>query len=631
MRSLAARIAAVAAVLALSVPGGAALLAAPVVVGWSGAPLMPVITAPAASLGGSAALLAAPMIAAPSILMTPGASAPLPAAAAPVPAATPASLDAAGLPAGAVPAAAPAAVPAPVSGPTRSGGAALAEAASGPSWGGAAPLSAGVTRGARPDLISAVQNHVTRTFPAAVLNSLASAGYRVDVNAHVRQNRPGLDAKNDLISGYHAHGPDGKLVVIGETVREGKDGKWEKGRNWENAVNGEFGLAINRTLGDAEAERVEAANPELADWYRAHGISESPEFREAWRRDFNAMPTDLKREKDGEGERNDFHYFVEPDKQLFFHEARERTFAEGLDVLMRGPGSAYNYEDFTLHFPRVLAQIRREMEARFDWRIPETAPAPAPQVHGAWDNADLSSGRLARMLVSGAARPEFVAKVRALVARTFPSSLIRDLLKSGYRIAADETVRQGREGLHEDNDTRGGFHSHGANGNLIVVAEKLKLIGSDEWVESEYWQNAAIHEVGHALAYIHGEAEAQNIAGSNPRQARWFRKKGLSESPAFREAWNRDFDAMPAAMKEQWTADKLTNPFYYYVHPDVGGWYQRARQETYAEGFDVLLRGKRSTYNQANFTRYFPQTLAELRRELGGRYPGLFRSQLAPE
>jgi hypothetical protein len=594
MRSLAARLAAVSVfVMSCALGARAALLAEPVVIGWSGAPLSPAaVTAPFVLAAGIPAMTAAPMFAAPLISMTPIAPAPLEAAAAPVPAEMPASPSAAGLPASAAPA--------------------------------VVPAVALVTGGASPDFVSAVKEHVTRTFPFAVLRDLAAAGYGVEVNAHVRQNRPELDAKNDLISGYHSHQADKKLIVIGETVREGADGKWEKGRNWENGVNHEFGLAINRALGDAEAGRAAASNPELADWYRTHGITESPEFREAWRQDFNAMPADLKREKDGEGERNDFHYFVEADKNLLFHEARERTFAEGLDVVLRGPRSAYNYEDFTLHFPRVLAEIRRRMEKSFDWRIPQTAPEPAPTRSGAWDNPDASSTQLADMLVSGAAKPEFVEKVRGLVARTFPPELIRDLLRSGYRIAADETVRQGREGLHADNDTRGGFHSHGANGNLIVVAEKVKLIGSDRWVESAYWENAVIHEIGHALAYIHGEAEAQAAAAADPRQARWYRKKGLSESPAFRAAWNLDFDAMPEELKKQWTEEKLSNPFFYYVHPDVGGWYQRARQETYAEGFDVLLRGERSSYNQANFTRCFPRALAELRRELGGRYLGLF-------
>jgi hypothetical protein len=599
---------------------GAALLVAPVAVGWSGAPLAPAVTAAPSLAVGSPAVMAVPTFAAPLISPSPAASVPLPAASPALAAAAP-SPDS--LPAAALPISAVAAEGAPASPfvPSRTDGPAPEPAASARFWDG-------VSGGASPEFVAAIRDHVARTFPPAVLRGLQSAGYRVEANAHVRQNRPELDEKNDSISGYHAHGPDGKLVVIGETVREGPGGKWEKGRNWENAVNHEVGLAINRLLGDAAAEGVAAEQPRQAGWYRAHGFTESPEFRDAWRQDYDAMPAELKREKDQDGERNDFYYFLTPDEEhLTFHEARERTFAEGLDVLLRGPRSAYNYDDFTLHFPRALASIRREMEARFGWRIPE--PEPLPARRGAWENPDATSERLSEMLVSGAASPAFVAKVRALVARTFPPDLIRDLLKSGYRVAADRSVRQGREGLHEDNDLRGGFHSHGANGNLIVVAEKLKLSGSGRWVPSEYWENAVIHEIGHALAYIHGEAEAKRAAATDPRQARWYRMKGLSESPAFREAWNRDFDAMPAELKAEWTADKLSNPFYYYVHPDAGGWFQRARQETYAEGFDVLLRGARSTYNSANFARYFPRALAELKRELGGRYPGLFAASSA--
>lgn len=594
MRPLAVRCAAVLSVFGAT--AGAAVLSAPVPV-----EIAPLAAVPAA-IGAPSALpslvpspSAAPPVAAPL-------AAPAPLAAAAIPVAAP--LTAAALPL--LPAAS-----APRADSARPDESASASAEAARMWDGA-------SGGASPDFVAAVRGHIERSFPPAVLGALRSAGYRVEVDAHVRQNHPELPEKNDLISGYHAHGPDGGLVVIGETVRGGAADSWEKGRNWENAVNHEFGLALNRVLGDAAAA---GASGEQAAWYRAHGVTESPEFREAWRKDYEAMPSELKNEKDGDGEFNDFYYFLTPDEGKTFHEARVRTFAEGLDVVLRGPASAYNYDDFALHFPNALAQIRRELETRLGWSVPK--PAPAPERRGPWLNPAATREQLAGMLVSGAARPEFVAKVRALTARTFPPDLIRDLLKAGYRIAADRTVRQGREGLHEDNDTRGGFHSHGVNGNLIVVAEKVKLIGSGRLADSEFWENAVIHEVGHALAYIHGEAAAAGAA--DPRQARWYRRKGLSESPAFREAWKADFEAMPAGLKEPWTADKRENKFYYFVHPDPGGWYQRARQETYAEGFDVLLRGERSSFNHADFTRHFPRALAELRRELGARYPGLFR------
>lgn len=487
--------------------------------------------------------------------------------------------------------------------------------------GEAAPLAAAlVGGGASPEFVAAVRARVAETYPPAVLRALLAAGYRVAVDAHVRQNRPDLDESKDLVGGYHERGPDGGLVVIGETVKSASDGHWEKSRGWENAIHHEFGLAIGRVLGEAAAAK--SADASQAAWYRAHGISESPEFRDAWRRDHAAIPDELKSEKDRDGEFNAFYYYLKPDAEGFFHEAREFTFAEGLDVLVRGERSAYNHDDFQLHFPNALAALRQELRNGFGWEPPP--PAPAPGRFGPWDDASADSTRLADLLVSGAAKPEFVAKVRALVARSFTPELIRDLLRAGYRVSADERVRQGREGLHPDNDTRGGFHSHGPEGNLIVVAEKVKLIGSERWVDSEFWENAVVHEIGHALAYIHGEAEARRVGRADARQARWYRLKGLSESPEFRRAWNDDFDAMPADLKRQWTEKKLSNPFYYFVHPDPGGWYQRARQETFAEGFDVLVRGSRSSYNHDAFVARFPRALAVIRAELGGRYPGLF-------
>jgi hypothetical protein len=608
-------------------------------------------SAPVPVVGGAAAPAA---LSAPSLF--PAMSAPMglvPAAAAPL-AAAPALLPALAAPdAAAAPAAAPAAAEAvpPALAPSASfasaaavpvgpaeksapGDLASASAEAARIWDGAARrgtpddasalAAALVTGGASPGFVAAVREHVARSYAAPVLRGLLDAGYRVEANAHVRQNRPELDENNDLISGYHRHDAIGKLVIIGETVRDASGKNWEKSRTWENAVNHELGLAIGRTLGDAAAARLGPAAAAQAGWLRSHGASESLEFREAWRQDFARIPSELKQAKDQDGEFNDFFYFLEADKNGFFHEARERTFAEGMDILLRGPSSAYNYDDFMLYFPKTLAALRREMETSYGWTIAQP-PAP-PQRHGPWEDPKATRANLAGQLVSGAASPAFVARVRAHVAKTFPPDVLRALLGAGYRIAADATVRQGREGLHEDNDTRGGFHSHGTSDNLIVVAEKVKLIGSNEWVDSAYWENAINHEIGHALAYINGEAEAQAAASVDPRQARWYRKKGASESPAFREAWRQDYEAMPAEMKKQWGADKLENKFYYYVHPDAGDlkWFQRARQETYAEGFDVLLRGAASSYNYENFKRYFPRALAELKRELGTRYTGLF-------
>jgi hypothetical protein len=541
-------------------------------------------------------------------------------------------------PALAAPAAAPSAAPDPV--PLAAAAAAAPAPAIGRApedssvdarrlWDGAGRMGAAVASAALAERLvtgrgnaaftTAVRAHISSSFPPAAVAALLQAGYRVEAARRLRDARPALDASHDFLSGYHSHdGADGKLVLIAEQTKNSATGKWERSDSWENAVDHELGLALARALGDTEAALVAPSDPRQADWYRAAGIAESPALRDAWRRDFQAMPDDLKSETDHDGTPNPFYYYLKPDKNGWFQTARRRTFAEGLDVLLRGRRSVYNYADFTRYFPLTLAAMRRELDARFGWPLPEPARA-APRAPRA--DPALDSAALARRLVTGGASPAFVAKIRAHVAATFPPAVLRDLLDGGYQIEARRSVRQGRPHLHEDNDYTGGFHSHGESTSYIVVAEKIRLRESDSWVDSAVWENAINHEIGHALAYLLGEAESAST--QDPRQALWYRKKGLSESPAFRAAWWRDYEAIPADLKQPWR-DRLENQFFYFVHPDAGGWFQRARQETFAEGVDILLRGPRSKFNYDNFTRRFPNALAEIRRELESRYGPMF-------
>jgi|GEM_PF-4447079 len=481
-----------------------------------------------------------------------------------------------------------------------------------------APLVERLTTGkASPEFVAAVRGRIAASFPPAVLRALLDAGYRVEIDRRLRDAHPELDESHDALSGYHSHeGPNGKLVLIGEETKDA-DGRWAKSDSWENAVNHELGLALARALGDVEAQRVAAADPTQSGWYRAAGLAESPALREAWRRDTSRMPRELKYEKNPDGLPNFLHYYLKPDDNGWFQTARRLTFAEGLDVLIRGERAVSNHDDFVRYFPNTLAAMRTELAARFDWNL----PAPTLNVIDR-PRADpaLTSAELAERLVTGGASPAFVAKVRAKLAE-LPAALLRDLIEGGYRIEANRDVRQGRPHLNPDNDYTGGFHSHGDAVRYIVVAEKIKMKASGEWVDSVVWENAVNHEIGHALAYVIGEEEARRT--SAPELELWYRKKGISETPEYREAWRLDYQAIPDELKQQWR-DRLENMFYYFVHPDPGGWYQRARQETFAEGFDVLLRGPRSSFNYENFTRRFPRALAEQRRMLEARYGPAF-------
>lgn len=228
--------------------------------------------------------------------------------------------------------------------------------------------------------------------------------------------------------------------------------------------------------------------------------------------------------------------------------------------------------------------------------------------------------------VAGAS-PEFVAKVKAHLRANVPEPILRDMLADGYRIEINARVRQGREDLHEDNDLTGGFHSYGPQGKFIVIAEEIKHAKSGEWRKSVVWENAVNHEIGHAAAYILGEREAARLSpGDGPKegQALWYATKGISESPEFRTAWQQDFETMPEALKQETLPNGKPNRFLYFTHPDENGWFQRARQETFAEGFDILLRGKASAFNYRNFTRRFKKSLPAIKAALERAYGPIF-------
>jgi hypothetical protein len=267
---------------------------------------------------------------------------------------------------------------------------------------------------------------------------------------------------------------------------------------------------------------------------------------------------------------------------------------------------------------------------------PEDSAAAAARLSAFFDGAAERAGSdevqtALDAVVDGHASPEFVARVRAHMARTIPAPVLHELAQGGYKIHIDERIRQGREDLHEDNDYTGGFHSYGPQGKFIIIAEKIKHKKSGEWRANGVWENAIDHEIGHAVAYLLGEraAVAAEKAGDKD-QAKWYAEKGLSENPEFRDAWRQDFEAMPGAVKAEAPEGAPVNDFYYFVHPDENGWYQRARQETWAEGFDILLRGERSRFNYDNFSKYFPRSMAVLHRLLEAEYGAGLNGPSAP-
>jgi hypothetical protein len=244
---------------------------------------------------------------------------------------------------------------------------------------------------------------------------------------------------------------------------------------------------------------------------------------------------------------------------------------------------------------------------------------------------------------SGTSRA-FVGKIKSHLREKIPAAILRDMLADGYRIEVAHRPRKGRRKLHHDYDYSGGFNSYGPRGRYIVISQEIRDLVDQKWRANEVWVNGIDHEIGHAVGYVLGEREAARrlvehapVAG----QTLWFALKGISEHIDFRNAWQADYEAIPAHLKSPLLPDLRPNTFYYFLRPDKyerkagqkkseletgslaperDGWFQRARQETFAEGFDVLLRGSASTFNYENFVRYFPRSLADLRARIERAY-----------
>jgi thimet oligopeptidase len=209
------------------------------------------------------------------------------------------------------------------------------------------------------------------------------------------------------------------------------------------------------------------------------------------------------------------------------------------------------------------------------------------------------SQALAERLVRPAGASEaFVSKTRALYASLLPAAMLRDLIDHGYVILVKHHITQDRPDLDPSNDRGGGLHDWGPKGNFIMISEFVKVDPGDRWEESLYWQNAACHEMGHAIA----------------------RFLDLTKNPDFLQAWTEEHGAIPPELHRRTFPDGKANRFTYFVLPNTDGTFTIAQDETAAEGFDILIRGKDSDFNFENFSRYYPKTVSAMRKILRERY-----------
>ncbi len=217
----------------------------------------------------------------------------------------------------------------------------------------------------------------------------------------------------------------------------------------------------------------------------------------------------------------------------------------------------------------------------------------------------------------------FLRKAYRLFLEKVPDAVIQNLLDEGYSIVLKERITRNRPDLHPDFNYTGGLHLEGER--AILIAQNIIGRATGEPIETLYWGNALLHEIGHRVAFHLGRTRAKGILPNpaDPENLARLREKnslnlwGVTEGADFRNAYLADYDALTEEMRA------LDIKFAYFTTPRIkdGNPLEKARQETFAEAFDILLRGPESRFNYENFTRYLPRTLRATCRILQAHYP----------
>lgn len=231
------------------------------------------------------------------------------------------------------------------------------------------------------------------------------------------------------------------------------------------------------------------------------------------------------------------------------------------------------------------------------------------------------------------ASQDFVEQALELMGDKLPDALLRDLAADNYSFALVHLVSSGCDDLKKpvlqgtdisEKDLSGGLHLEGDR--CIRVAEYLRNKNTGAEEKAQRWQNAIVHEVGHWVVHVIGRKKAMLIkpSVSLPLDRQFARLNergdlnyyGITESRQFKDAYFKDFNAMPEDVREH--NDKLA----YFTYPRMNHVPEpRARQEAFAESFDILARGSASDYNFKLFTTHFLNTLKAVADIVREAYP----------
>lgn len=226
-----------------------------------------------------------------------------------------------------------------------------------------------------------------------------------------------------------------------------------------------------------------------------------------------------------------------------------------------------------------------------------------------WQKTDEYKVLASQLVRNEGASSAFYDQVIDLLVQKVPLPFLKAVQADGYRFLTKRYVTQGRPDLDKDLNLAGGLNEPMKKQATIAETVFLKVKEPPSWEKSLFWENAVVHEMGHALADILGRRMAQTSIlpqGKAEAVLSW----GASELEAFKKAWKQDVAQLPAEMK------KPDSRLAYFLSPGVSGRHELGRRETFAEGVDILIRGEASTFNEALFRQHFSRTLRALQRLL---------------
>lgn len=201
--------------------------------------------------------------------------------------------------------------------------------------------------------------------PNRILTALNDFGYKLHLKHHITDQDQEREARQFYLNERGGlNEPKRKITTIAERVHQlqSQPPIWLENIYWQNSVLHELGHVIADHMGQTLASEMAADHPSkdrLSDW----GASEHDYFIKAWEKDFQALSPGMKSDK------SPLAYFLQDHLTVPYGIGRQETFAECVDILLRGSDSAFNNNLFNQNLPNALKATQTLIEQFYNVKL----------------------------------------------------------------------------------------------------------------------------------------------------------------------------------------------------------------------------------------------------------------------